>query len=156
MGGKPLIAQRTERLDNVSVVSKKDGDDQGACDSDTRPLMNPFLPAFYFFLCAFDAWITRKRILSYGPQVEGNEIVRNLATTKGPEVAAYVGIILPSILITLVLVALDWPLVLAGLTGYRIRMFINQFQSLQFEKEARRIKNTINQSSGRDEHPPSS
>lgn len=111
--------------------------------------MNPFLPAAYFALCAFDAWITRKRIISYGPQVEGNEVIRNLATTKGPEVAVYVGIILPSILLTLVLVALDFPLTLAGLIGYRIRMFINQFQSLQFEKEARRIKDTINkQSSG--------
>lgn len=116
--------------------------------------MNLFLPFIYFSLCAFDAWITRKRMIQYGPQVEGNEIVRNLATTKGPEAAVYVGIILPSILISLVLVALDWPLLLAGLTGYRVRMFINQFQSLQFEKEARRIKNDINRLSGRDNHPP--
>jgi len=117
--------------------------------------MNPFLPAVYFALCAFDAWITRKRIISYGPQVEGNEVIRNLATTKGPEVATYIGIILPSVLITLVLVALDWPLVLAGLVGYRIRMFVNQVQSLQFEKEARRIKDSINKRpSGDDNHPP--
>src|SRR5258708_3732921 len=117
--------------------------------------MNPFLPAFYFALCAFDAWITRKRIISYGPQVEGNEVIRNLATSKGPELATYVGIILPSILITLVLVALDWPMALAGLVGYRIRMFVNQVQSIQFEKAARRIKDNINKRpSGRDSHPP--
>jgi hypothetical protein len=103
-----------------------------------------FLSFLYFGLACFDAWITRKRIISYGPQVEGNEFIRNLATTKGPEIAAYVGIILPSILITLVLVAGNWPIPLAGLIGYRVRMFINQFQSLQFEREARRIKDTIN------------
>jgi hypothetical protein len=79
-------------------------------------------------------------MITYGPQVEGNEFVRGIATTKGPELATYVGIILPSILITLVLVALDWPIVLSGLIGYRIRMFINQYESIQFEKEARRIK----------------
>jgi len=65
----------------------------------------------------------------------------------GPEVATYVGIILPSILITLVLVAINWPIALSGLIGYRVRMFVNQFQSLQFEKEARRIKENINRNS---------
>src|SRR5712664_4062523 len=116
--------------------------------------MLTLLLLIYFSLCCFDSWITRKRLIKYGPNVECNEIIRNLATTKGPEAAVYVGIILPSILITLILVALDWPLVLAGLIGYRVRMFINQFQSLQFEKEARRIKNDINRLSGRDTHPP--
>src|SRR5882724_3800389 len=115
------------------------------------------LPFLYFSLCCFDAWITRKRLLSYGPNVEGNEIIRSLSTKMGPELGVALGILLPSVLVTLVLVALDWPLVLAGLTGYRVRMFINQFQSLQFEKEARRIKNSINQrSSPDDELPPSS
>src|SRR6266403_1473443 len=109
--------------------------------------MLTFLALTYFLLCTFDSWITRKRLIQYGPQVEGNEVIRNLATTKGPEVATYVGIILPSILITLVLVALDWPIALSGLIGYRIRMFINQLQSLQFEKEARRIKENINRNS---------
>jgi len=109
--------------------------------------MITLLALIYFSLCTFDSWITRKRLIRYGPSVEGNEVIRNLATAKGPEVATYVGIILPSILITLVLVALDWPIVLSGLIGYRIRMFINQFQSLQFEKEARRIKDNINRNS---------
>jgi len=65
----------------------------------------------------------------------------------GPETACYVGVILPSILITLILVVLDWPIVLSGLIGYRLRMFVNQFQSLQFEREARRIKDSINRNS---------
>jgi len=103
--------------------------------------MLTILATIYFTLATFDAWITRKRMIQYGAQVEGNEFIRNLATTKGPELATYVGIILPSILITLVLVALDWPIALSGLIGYRIRMFVNQFQSLKFEEEARRIRN---------------
>jgi len=69
-----------------------------------------FLAFTYFSLCTFDSWITRKRLIHYGPQVEGNEVIRNLSTKMGPEVATYVGIILPSILITLVLVALNWPI----------------------------------------------
>jgi|SRR6266436_1329110 len=109
--------------------------------------MITLLAFLYFSLCTFDSWITRKRLIKYGPQVEGNEVIRNIATTKGPEVATYIGIILPSILITLVLVVLDWPIVLGGLIGYRIRMFVNQLQSLQFEKEARRIKENINRNS---------
>jgi len=118
--------------------------------------MLTYLAILYFGLATFDAWITRKRMISYGPSVEGNEFVRNLATSKGPELAVAVGILLPSVLITLVLTALDWPIVLAGLIGYRIRMFINQFQSLAFEKEARRIQKEINsRSSGRGELPPS-
>jgi len=106
-----------------------------------------FLAFTYFSLCTFDSWITRKRLIHYGPQVEGNEVIRNLSTKMGPEVATYVGIILPSILITLVLVALNWPIALSGLIGYRVRMFINQFQSLQFEKEVRRFKENINRNS---------
>lgn len=123
--------------------------------SNVSHFMLTSLAITYFLLCTFDSWITRKRLIKYGPQVEGNEVIRNLATTKGPEVATYVGIILPSVLVTLVLVALDWPIPLAGLIGYRIRMFVNQVQSLQFEKEARRIKDAINsRSSGDDTHPP--
>jgi len=106
-----------------------------------------FLAFTYFSLCTFDSWITRKRLIHYGPQVEGNEVIRNLSSKYGPEVATYTGIILPSILITLILVALNWPIALSGLIGYRVRMFINQFQSLQFEKEARRIKENINRNS---------
>jgi len=110
--------------------------------------MLTFLAILYFSLCTYDAWITRKRLIEYGPQVEGNEVIRNLATKQGPEIAVYVGLILPSVLLTLVLVALDWPLALATLIGYRFRMFVNQFQSLQFEKEARRIKDNIKRLSG--------
>jgi len=109
--------------------------------------MLTFLSLTYFSLCCFDSWITRKRLISYGSNVEGNKVIRSLHLKMGPEIAAYVGIILPSIVITIILVALNWPIALGGLIGYRIRMFVNQLQSLQFEKEARRIKETINKSS---------
>jgi hypothetical protein len=104
------------------------------------------LSFLYFGLACFDAWITRKRLIKYGPQVEGNEVIRSLSTKMGPELGVAIGVLLPSILITLVFVAGSWPIPLAVLTGYRIRMFVNQRQSIQFEREARRI-NTRNSGS---------
>jgi len=102
------------------------------------------LASINFALATFDAWLTRKRILKYGPQVEGTEHMRTLATKMGPELGVMTGLLLPAALMTLILSALNWPSALGILVGYRLRTFTIQLQSLQFEKEARAIKDAIN------------
>ena len=102
------------------------------------------LASINFALATFDAWLTRKRILKYGPQVEGTEYMRTLATKMGPELGVMTGLLLPAALMTLILSALNWPSALVILVGYRLRTFTIQLQSLQFEKEARAIKDAIN------------
>jgi hypothetical protein len=97
----------------------------------------------YFALATFDAWLTRKRINQYGPQVEGNSVIRDLATNNGSDIAVALGVLLPSVLITLLLAGYNMQVTLSILIGYRLRMFVNQYQSIQFEKEVRRIKDSL-------------
>ena len=103
-----------------------------------------YLALINFGLAVFDAWLTRRRILRYGVQVEGTSYIKPLVTDLGVETGVGLGILLPAFLTTLIFVALDWPIALALLVGYRTRYFIIQIQSMLFEREARKLQKEIN------------
>jgi hypothetical protein len=97
-----------------------------------------------FSFAAFDAWLTRRRLKTYGPNVELNGIIRATAKVLGPE-AAVIGPILfigasQSYLCNFF--HLEW--VIAMLVGFRLRMFYNQLMSMRFESQAKDIQKLIN------------
>src|SRR5437879_619164 len=86
---------------------------------------------------AFDAYLTQRRMKDYGFDIELNKAIRWIATQTGPETAAYIGIIIPTFLQSLVGLAFNLPSALALLVGFRARFFWTQWQSLKFEKQAK-------------------
>src|SRR5258708_8557399 len=102
-----------------------------------------YLALINFGFAAFDAWLTRRRVLHYGIQVEGTSYIKDLVNSLGVEVGIGVGVLLPAFLSTLILVILNWPVALEILIGYRLRTFTIQIQSMLFEREARKIQKEI-------------
>lgn len=102
------------------------------------------LVASIFALTTFDAWLTSKRIKDYGIEIEINQGVKRMAKWFGPEVASLVMLFGPTLFWTLLCIKLHSYSGLGLLTGFKLRFFYNQLQSLAFEKEAKAIKKEIN------------
>lgn len=102
------------------------------------------LTAVYFVEVAFDAWLTRKRIKRYGPNVELNGLVRWAATHMGPELAAMLFVIGPAFGWAYLFWAFDFPVGLALLVGWKGKLFNIQLASLEFEKQATELAKLIN------------
>src|SRR5208283_1324689 len=97
-----------------------------------------FLATLLFFLAAFDAWLTVRRMNEYGLHVEMNKWIRWLSTRMGPELGCLVGILIPVLLQVLFCKALDLTWLLALLVGLRLRYWWIQLESLAVEKLLKR------------------
>lgn len=111
------------------------------------------LAAIYFALGSFDAWLTRRRINTYGTQVEFNQLIVTLCNVLGTDFGVLLGIILPLVITLAVLIKLNWSIPLAILIGMRLKQFITQIQSIKFEKELREFQKSLGPLKKR---PPSS
>src|ERR671924_1718321 len=105
------------------------------------------LAAVNFALGCFDVYVTRRHIVRYGTQVETNELIVLLATRLGPELAALIGVILPTALWTLLLSGLGYNIPLAILVGYNLRRFVLRLSTLKFEYDLLKIKKHIDSGS---------
>lgn len=97
----------------------------------------------YFSLGVFDAWLTCRRIKDYGPAVETNKSIRKMAHHLGPQIAAVVGVMVPTVSIAFLLWLFQLPIVLALLVGFNFKRFDIQLASLEYEKIHRNIKEQI-------------
>lgn len=107
------------------------------------------LAAINFFLGAFDAYITQRRIRDYGVNVELNSGIRYLATHLGPYLASIIGVLGPCIGWSYIFTVLELPIPLAILIGFNLKRFHIQLSSLQFEREARALKAELDKRNGR-------
>lgn len=98
------------------------------------------LAATNFGLAAFDAWLTRRRMLDYGVNVELNRTIRWAATVLGPEFGPALAIcgIAAAQSALCVHFNIDW--ILGFLIGVRGKLFMIQLASLRFEKQAKEIR----------------
>ena len=86
-------------------------------------------------LAAFDCVITEKRIHKYGVQVELNTGIRWLATKLGVSMGCYIGVMLPSVAFIALCIGFKVAIPLALMVGFRGRAFVNQVESVVFEKQ---------------------
>jgi hypothetical protein len=94
-------------------------------------------------LAIFDCWLTRRRILDYGVNIELNSFIRHLVNKSNTEVGVTVGVMLPVFLLTALFGWLNWPIAFAIMIGMRLKSFIGQVQSLQFESQVKEIKKRL-------------
>lgn len=106
-------------------------------------------------LGAYDAYLTQKRMKQYGVEIELNAAIRWLSTQTGPETGAYIGIILPAFLQSLVGMSFNLGLALAVLVGFRLRFFYTQLQSHKVEKHVIKFAKQIERAKSRATLPPS-
>ena len=105
------------------------------------------LGILYAGLGLFDGWLTRKRILTYGPDVELNAAICNLSKKLGPEIPVLFLIILPTTIYSGLGLYFHLTWVLALLVGFRLRMFYFQLLSILLERRLRRLKKELAKSS---------
>jgi hypothetical protein len=106
--------------------------------------MLTFLILINFALAAFDAWLTQRRIVDYGVDVELNGVIRKLATGLGPQMAALLGVMIPVALWSYLAFYFNTPVLFAVLVGFNLKRFEIQVASLAFEKSAKDIQKAIN------------
>lgn len=94
-------------------------------------------------LAVFDAWLTRRRINDYGVDIELNSFIRKLVRKSNVETGVIVGIMGPVFLWTALFGWLNWPIAFAIMIGMRLKSFIGQVQSLQFESQVKEIKKRL-------------
>jgi hypothetical protein len=109
-------------------------------------MLTAILALTIFALACFDARLTVRRINKYGVSVENNGGIKYLSTLSGPELATLVGVVIPNVFIVSLCFVFGWKTFLAGLLGFKLRYFYNQCLSIRFEKEAKKLKNKINNS----------
>lgn len=117
-------------------------------------MLSTIFAVILFLLCAFDAWLTQRRIGRYGVSVELNRGIRWLSEKIGPELGSIIGVMAPATaLISIgVLAHLQW--VLSMMIGFRARMFFNQVESVVFEKQIEEFRRTLGDAaSPAHEHP---
>ncbi len=106
-------------------------------------------------LAVFDAWLTRRRILDYGVNIEMNRFIKRCVNNSNPEVGVTVGVMLPVVLLTALFGWLNWPIAFAIMIGARLKMFHNQCQSLMFEHQLRQVKKRLDDMGSESMSPPS-
>src|SRR5271169_5555209 len=92
------------------------------------------LATLLFFLAAFDAWLTVKRMNEYGLEVELNKWIKWLATRMGPELGCVVGILVPALLQVLFCNAFGLTWLIGILVGLRLRYWWIQLESIAIER----------------------
>lgn len=102
-----------------------------------------YIAAINFLIGAFDTYLTQRRITDYGVEVELNNLIRWMSTCLGPQVAAILGVMLPTTLWTYLLYYFNLPIMLALLTGFNLKRFEIQVASLFFEHRAKNIQKMI-------------
>jgi hypothetical protein len=112
------------------------------------------LAAINFALAAFDGGLTRRRINDYGVRVELNRAIQLICLRLGVEAGVLLGIMIPVAAQTILFYWLNWPIAFALLIGFRLKLFLIQWQSLIFEKQIRAIKRELNRG-GRSDPTPS-
>ena len=94
-------------------------------------------------LAIFDCWLTRRRILDYGVNIELNSFIRRCVNNSNSEIGVTVGVMLPVVLLTALFVWLNWPIAFAIMIGMRLKAFFGQVQSLQFESQVKAIRKRL-------------
>ena len=106
-------------------------------------------------LAVFDTWLTRRRINDYGVDIELNSFIRKLVRKSNVETGVIVGIMGPVFLWTALFGWLGWEIAFAIMIGMRLKSFIGQVQSLQFEHQVKAIKKRLDDMGSESTSPPS-
>ena len=85
----------------------------------------------------YDTYLTQRRIKLFGPWIELNWLVRELATQTGPTLAAIIGVLGPVVVWTAGLVYFKFPVFLALLAGINLKRFEMQLASTELEQKFR-------------------
>jgi hypothetical protein len=113
------------------------------------------LAATNFFLGAYDAWLTNKRMKAFAVNFELNRLIKLLSTHLGPELASVIGVLGPCVGWTYIFCYFNLPVALAILVGYGLKRFEIQLASRVFEKNALAIQKMFAEFRGSDATLPS-
>jgi len=102
------------------------------------------LAATNFFLGAYDAYLTNRRMKAFGKNFELNGLIKFITTRLGPELASIIGVLGPCVGWTYIFTYFNLPWALALMVGFNLKRFENQLSSSVFEKQAREIQKLIN------------
>lgn len=103
------------------------------------------LAATNFFLSAYDAWLTQKRMKAFGNNFELNKLVKVLSTRLGPELAAAIGVLGPCVVWTYIFFYFNLPVALAIMVGYGFKRFELQLASRVYEQKVLEMTRMINE-----------
>ena len=92
------------------------------------------LVVFIMLATGYDAQLTRRRLASFGPDIELNPLVRWLARRGSINLAVRLGVIAPSAILA-VAGAIFAPLLLAFYAGMRAQLLIAQLLSKRAEMQ---------------------
>lgn len=101
------------------------------------------LASLNFLLGAYDSWLTQRRIKSFGVNFELNRLVKRISTFLGPDLAAIIGVLGPSVGWTYIFCFFNLPVLLALLVGYNLKRFEMQLSSQVFEDNLKKIQKSI-------------
>lgn len=113
------------------------------------------LAASNFLLGAYDAWLTQRRMKSFGPNFELNRLIKGISTHLGPELAAVIGVLGPCVGWTYIFSYFNLTWALALMVGFNLKRFEIQLSSAVFEKQAKQIQKMINEFGHREATLPS-
>lgn len=94
------------------------------------------LAGIYSACAIFDIWITRRRVIKWGPQVELNPLAQWLYKNFGADLGTAWGILIPQLLVLFLASQLPQTLIVfAFYVGWRLHRMQLQYRSLEFEKK---------------------
>jgi|SRR5271157_98037 len=96
-----------------------------------------------FGFTIYDCYLTRRRMHDYGIDVELSTWLRFCCKTVGIEFGLIGGMLLPFVGVLFLLYSLKLSLLLAFLLGVKVKLFQNQMISLVFEKDAKLVRQAI-------------
>lgn len=103
------------------------------------------LAATNFLLGAYDAWLTQHRIKAFGKGFELNRLIKELSTLLGPDLAAIIGVLGPTVGWTYIFTYFNLPWALALMVGFNAKRFEIQLSSRVFEKQATILKKMMDE-----------
>ena len=92
-------------------------------------------------MAVFDVRLTARRVAEYGPDAEViNPAVYRSVKWFGPQLGVLLSILIPTTIWCALFAKLGMDWALGVIAGWRFRFFIQQWESLKFEKEIKAIK----------------
>ena len=88
-------------------------------------MINLLLGALSLICIGFDGWLTRKRMLTFGPQVELNPVIRWF----GPRFGGFYGV-MSNFVALFLLFHFQWPRAIAFFAGAKSALCVLQLNSL--------------------------
>jgi hypothetical protein len=98
-----------------------------------------------FLLGVYDAFLTQRRMKTFGVNFELNRLIKAIVHPLGPELASVVGILGPVVGWSYIFCYFNLPWALALMVGFNLKRFEMQLSSSVFERSAKQMQKMINE-----------